>query len=190
MSQNFVFNASFFELLIKIDTELAKEVLAKGCPYCGSRLHQSNYPRSPFGLSQPFRSYCNERNSFCCSNCRKRTTPSSVRFFGRRRFVALIFVLMSVLTLGMNERRLRQVKRHLNITVSESTWKRWRSWWRNSFQSTKFWLQEKGIVKPSLQESVWLPRTLYRLFKGTLIEKIPKLLRFLSPLTGGDLRAV
>ncbi len=190
MSQNFIFNASFFKLLNKIDEDLRHQVLEKGCPNCGGQLHQSNYPRSPLGLPKLFRSYCEERFSFCCAQCRKRTTPPSVRFFGRRWFVAPVFVLLSLLRLGINERRLSQIKRHFNITVSESTWKRWRSWWRNKFQSTKFWLQEKGSVVPNLSEAVELPRALLRLFKGHLMKKMQQLLRFLAPLTAGLLRAV
>ncbi len=174
MSQKFVLNASVFEILSKIDAELAGNLLKTGCPYCGGKLHQANYPRSLFGLALPFRVYCEERLSFCCSSCRKRTTPPSVRFFGRRWYVAPIFILLSILMLGINERRLVQIKKHFGLTVSESTWKRWRAWWRDQFIETPF----------------WLPRALYRLFTGSLIEKIPKLLQFLSPLTGGNLRAV
>lgn len=101
-----------------------------------------------------------------------------------------VFVLLSVFMLGINEHRLAQMKRHFNITVSESTWKRWRRWWRTSFQGTTFWRQEKGKVTPHLQENVWLPRALFRLLRGTLIEKVARLLQFLTPLTGGILCAV
>lgn len=76
------------------------------------------------------------------------------------------------------------------MTVSESTWKRWRRWWRESFTTTKFWLKEKGSVASHIQEKMWLPRVLLRLFGGTVIEKTPLLLRFLSSLTGGVFRAV
>lgn len=190
MSQKFVLNASVFEVLSKIDAELADNLLKMGCPYCGGKLHQANYPRSPFGLLQQFRPYFEERLSFCCRSCRKRTTPPSVRFFGRRWYVAPVFILLSVLMLGINERRLMQIKKQFGLTVSESTWKRWRAWWRHEFAETTFWLQAKGSVISHLQEKIWLPRALYRLFSGSLIEKIPKLLQFLSPLTGGNLRAV
>jgi hypothetical protein len=92
--------------------------------------------------------------------------------------------------LGINERRLVQVKRHFGIVVSESTWKRWRRWWRESFALTLFWRKEKGVVPISIETSQAFPRPLLNIFKGTLGEKMRFLLRFLSPLTGGILRAV
>lgn len=76
MSQNFISNASSFELVNKIDADLINKVVENGCPYCCGRLHQANYPRSPFGLSQQFRSYCDERISFCCATCRKKNRSS------------------------------------------------------------------------------------------------------------------
>jgi hypothetical protein len=190
MSHKFLFNTIFHSLLIKIDQEFATEAYQKGCLYCGSQLHQANYPRSPIGMPLQFRDYYDERLSFCCDSCRKRTTPKSVRFFGRRWFPAPLFILISVLTVGINERRLAQVKRHLDIVMSEATWKRWRRWWRESFMATLFWQQNQGLVATSLESNALFPRALLRLFKGILEEKISLLLRFLSPLTGGILRAV
>ncbi len=139
MSQNFLFSATFHLVLNKIDQELAKEVKQLGCLYCGHKLHQANYPRSPVGLSSQFRDHYDERLSFCCDTCRKRTTPQSVRFFGRRWFPAPLLILISALMLGINDRRREQVKKHFGIIVSESTWKRWRRWWHESFQATLFW---------------------------------------------------
>lgn len=189
MSHKFLFNASFHLLLNTMDHELAEEVRNKGCS-CGGKLHQADYPRSPFGLPAQFRSDYGERISFCCDTCRKRTTPSSVRFFGRRWFPAPLFILISVLMLGINERRLAQIKRHFGIVISESTWKRWRRWWRASFMSTKFWQMAKGLVATTLETNLPFPRSLLSLFSGAFEEKMVFLLRYLSPLTGGALRAV
>jgi hypothetical protein len=190
MSQNFLFNASFHLLLITIDQEIANKILTNGCPYCKGNLHRADYPRSPVGMPSQFRYHYNERFSFCCDTCRKRTTPPSVRFFGRRWYPAPLLLLVSALMLGINERRLVQVKRHFGIVVSESTWKRWRRWWRESFALTLFWRKEKGVVPISIETSQAFPRPLLNIFKGTLGEKMRFLLRFLSPLTGGILRAV
>ena len=88
MSHKFIFRSTFHSLLIAIDREIAEATRKKGCD-CGGALHQSNYPRSPFGLSAEFRIAYEERFSFCCADCRKRTTPSSVRFFGRRWYRCL-----------------------------------------------------------------------------------------------------
>ena len=190
MSQNFVFSATFHLILNNIDQEIADKVKQKGCLCCGNKLHKANYPRSPVGLPSQFRKHYDERLSFCCDICRKRTTPQSVRFFGRRWFPAPLLILISALTLGINERRLAAVKRHFGITISESTWKRWRRWWRESFTATLFWQQAKGLVPITIETNKSFPRVLLDVFQGVLEEKIRLLLRFLSPLTSGVLRAV
>ncbi|SRR6266568_1823791 len=190
MSQNFIFNANFHLLLNKIDQELAKNIMEKGCRHCGGKLHLADYPRSPVGIPPPFRHHYDERLSSCCSTCRKRTTPPSVRFFGRRWYPAPFHLLVSALAQGINERRLAQVKRHFGITVSESTWKRWRRWWRECFASTSFWRREQGLAPSIDMTNKIFPRVLLDAFQGTLEEKMCLLLRFLSPMTGAILRAV
>jgi hypothetical protein len=189
MSHKILSNATFHLFLNKIDQELTEEIRKKGCP-CGGKLHRSNYPRSPVGLPSTLRDQYQERLSLCCDTCRKRITPPSVRFFGRRWFPAPFFVLICALTLGINERRLEQVKRHLGIKVSESTWKRWRRWWREVFQVTKFWQQVKGLIPSLLGTQRAFPRDLLTAFKGKFTEKLCLLLRFLAPLTSGILQAV
>jgi len=190
MSQNFIFKSSFHSLLIKIDQEMAATVMSKGCVHCGGNLHQSNYPRSPAGMPCEFRDDYNQRISFCCSTCRKRTTPPSVRFFGRRWYPAPILILICILQCGINERRLWLIKRHFGITVSEITWKRWRRWWREVFVTTKFWVKEQGLLATPLKAKPFIPRALFNLFKGNPTERIRLLLRFLSPLTSGVLCAI
>lgn len=190
MSHKFLFDANFHLLLNAIDQEIAKEVRQQGCIDCGNKLHKADYPRSPVGLPPQFRNGYSERFSFCCSQCRRRITPKSVRFFGRRWYPAPLFMLISVLAVGINERRLALVKKHFGITVSESTWKRWRRWWRDSFQSTQFWQQHKGLVPAVIESIHCYPRALLAVLKGLLAEKMRLLLQFLSPLTGGILRAV
>lgn len=191
MCHKFLFESSLHVLLNKIDQEFADKVQQEGCSHCGGRLDRSDYPRSPFGVPPVFREHYDERLSFCCSDCRKRTTPPSVRFFGRRWFIAPIVILISALSLEINERRLEQIKKYFGVVVSESTWKRWRSWWRNKFVTTPFWRQMKGLL-PSTKEilNCPFPRALFFVFEGTFKEKIYLLLRFLAPLTGGVLRAI
>jgi len=190
MSHKFLFNTTFHRLLTQMDQELAEQMLQQGCPYCGHKLHLANYPRSPMGLPAQFRNHYEERFSFCCDTCRKRTTPPSVRFFGRRCYPAPLFLLISAIKIAINEGRFTQLKRHLGIVVSESTWKRWRRWWREQFMATLFWQKEKGLVLMAIGTSGSFPRRLLVVFQGALEEKMLFLLRFLSPLTGGVLRAV
>lgn len=189
MSHKFLFNATFHSLLNTIDQDLAAQAQQAGCP-CSGKLHRSHYPRSPLGLPSGFRDYYQERLSFCCETCRKRITPPSVRFFGRRWFPAPIFILICVLKLGINDRRLLQVKRHLGIKISESTWKRWRRWWHETFLQTKFWQQAKGLIPSILGTDISLPRDLLATFSGEFKDKLYLLLRFFSPLSNGILRVI
>ena len=93
---------------------------------------------------------------------------------------------VSCLMVGINERRLNQVKQHFGISVSERTWKRWRRWWRDKFVATPFWQQIKGFALQALQIEKSFPRALLSLFKKKRLgEKIILLLRLLSPLTVG-----
>ena len=188
MSHKFIFSASFHTLLIAIDRELSELTRKQGCS-CGGRLHQSNYPRSPFGMPAEFRSFYNERFSFCCHDCRTRRTPPSVRFFGRRWYPAPLLLLVSLLTLGINEYRLNQIKRHFGINVTESTWKRWRRWWRDAFVETRFWKKERALI-PEAKNKLSFPRQIMNAFQGVFEEKMILLLKFLSPITAGFLRAV
>jgi hypothetical protein len=188
MSHKFLFNSTFHTVLIAIDRELAEAVRQRGCP-CGGVLHQANYPRSPFGLSAELRAAYEERFSFCCDDCRRRTTPPSVRYFGRRWYPAPLLILISALMISINEYRRNQIKRHFGITVSESTWKRWRRWWRNTFVETVFWKQARGLI-PEAKRPMSMARRMLISFQGSIDNKMLLLLKFISDITAGHLRAV
>ncbi len=82
----------------------------KGCS-CGGRLHSANYPRAPRGgpdhLPEEYRS----RFSFCCDRdgCRKRMTPPSVRFLGRKVYLGAVVILVSAMRQGPTPRRVREL---------------------------------------------------------------------------------
>lgn len=78
-------NASFWAFLFKVDRGLAEEARQKKCP-CGGCLHRANYPRKPRGGGEELPQEYGRRLSFCCERegCRKRVTPPSVRFLGRK----------------------------------------------------------------------------------------------------------
>ncbi len=190
MLYQFLFDASFHALLLQVDTDLALQTQVDRCLHCPGVLDRADYPRSPFGLIAKLRDYYQSRISFCCRDCRRRVTPASVRFFGRRFYVAPVFMLICLLQHGINERRLTQVREHFGIHVSESTWKRWRRWWRERFLQTKFWEIKRHLVITQLPERGTYPRALWHCFQGRFIDKFSQLLRFLAPLTGGDLRSV
>jgi len=85
---------------------------------------------------------------------------------------------------------LAQIKKYFGVTVPKSTWDRWREWWRNVFVKTPFWQQHKGLCPPADENRGSLPRHLFCAFKNSLDKKMTQILKFLSPLTSGNLRAI
>src|SRR3989338_5918311 len=88
--------------------------------------------------------------------------------------------------MGISDYRLGQIKRYFGITVSESAWKRWGRWWRESFAVTPLWQQAKGLCLPGIEEQGPFPRNLFSVFTEPIEERMNLLLKFLSPLTGGE----
>ncbi len=82
-------SASFWSFLLAVDEDLAAETRKKGC-LCGGRLHSANYLRKPRGTPVQLPEPQRLRLSFCCDRdgCRKRATPRSVRFLGRKVYLA------------------------------------------------------------------------------------------------------
>ena len=93
--------ASFWEFLFTVDERLAEEAREAGCP-CGGPLHRANYPRQPRGGCANLPESYGHRLSFCCARdgCRKRTTPPSVRFLGRKVFLGAVVVLVAAMRHG------------------------------------------------------------------------------------------
>lgn len=185
-----IINPKFHQTLYAIDQDLALITHNSNCPYCNNVLHQANYPRSPNGMPNDQREYYELRFSFCCSHCRTRITPETVRFFGRRWHPAPAHILISALKVGINNKRLIQVQRHLGITVSLSTWKRWRLWWQNQFDETLYWKAARGSLLAQPEDNSQIPRLLIECFSGSLSDRLVRLLKFLSPITGRVLRGI
>lgn len=176
-------SASFWSFLLAVDEDLAGETRKKGCP-CGGRLHCANYPRKPRGTSVQIAEPLCTRLSFCCDRdgCRKRTTPPSVRFLGRKVYLAAIVILVSAMRQGPTPRRVRELSERFE--ASESTIVRWQTFWREHFPQTPFWKIARASFV-TLGEIVGLPYSLVDAFlshhppcEGWIL-----LLRFLSPIT-------
>ena len=90
-------DASFWQFLFSIDQDLAKSIHEKGCP-CGGCLHSAKYPRKPRGGPDNLSDHYGYRLSFCCNRdgCRKRATPPSVRFLGRKVYLAAVVILVAI----------------------------------------------------------------------------------------------
>jgi hypothetical protein len=175
-------NSSFWEFLFSIDQDLAQTARQQGCA-CGGRLHRADYPRKPRGVEGLPEHYC-RRLSFCCERegCRKRVTPPSVRFLGRKVFLGAVVVLVSAMRQGPSPRRVRELSRLFG--VDRRTLGRWQVFWREQFTQTQFWKVARGRLAPKYQLRD-LPSSLLTAFiRGPAPEKDwGRLLQFLSPIT-------
>ena len=118
-------DASFWAFLFSVDQDLAEHCRQGGCG-CGGRLHRANYPRKPDGGPRDLPVEYRYRLSFCCERdgCRKRATPPSVRFLGRKVYLGVIVILVSALEHGLSPRRRKQLIEHLDLWPQ--TIARWR----------------------------------------------------------------
>ncbi|MCP4202278.1 MAG: helix-turn-helix domain-containing protein [bacterium] len=182
MSQSIIQDPKTHELLASIDREVAQSARDAGCPPCGGKLDRSNYKRKPRGVSGASEKAYEIRESFCCriEGCRKRMTPRSVRFLGRRVYVAVVVVLVTAMQQGVTPKRAARLEAELGI--SRRTLRRWRSWWLESFPSGDFWQSARGrfAVRSPIDESR-LPASLLERFPGPNEDvRLVKLLCFLA----------
>lgn len=124
------------------DVKVAEEVRKGPCQGCGRRmLHVSNYPRKPRGPKE-----CEgwiKRYSFCCGgeDCRKRTTPPSVRFCGGRVYALLVVLLVA----GGRENGWKiWMNMQSDSTMDRSTRKCWRKWWVDVVVRSALWRELQG----------------------------------------------
>ena len=80
------FGTTIWEIFFEIDKAIATVAHALACRLCNGKLSWNNYQRKPRGIPVEAEKFCNFRFSLCCSSvgCRKRTTPPTVRFLGRK----------------------------------------------------------------------------------------------------------
>ncbi|MDE0228886.1 MAG: hypothetical protein OYL41_08890 [Acidobacteriota bacterium] len=142
-------NARVWALLEHLDKAEAEATREEGCPHCGDILHSATYPRKPHGLTAELRGGA-RRFSFCCAMCRRRTTPASVRFFGRRWRAAPLFALLGALV-SSPKARLGAISRRWGIAFS--TLKRWRQWWLGTLRRTPLWRTRGGSLAVPAEES-------------------------------------
>lgn len=174
-----------WSFLLSIDQDLAGHTRQNGCS-CGGRLHVANYPRKPRGCPDSLPEEYHVRLSFCCDRdgCRKRATPPSVRFLGRKVYLGAVVVLLAAMQQGATPRRVRELSKL--IGVDRSTIARWQVFWREHFPQTKFWKVARARLVPVF-EMVAYPISLLEAFVGRADDwdGWGKLLYFLSPITTG-----
>jgi hypothetical protein len=175
-------DARMYALLGRIDADLAETTQKTGCLVCDGRLDRADYPRKPRGGPAGLGTGYEKRHSFCCDErgCRKRATPPSVRFLGRRVYLGAVVVLATALRHGATPGRLARLRGLLG--VSARTLARWRIWWRDAFVATRFWRAARARLNAPVAEET-LPASLLKRFAGDAAASVIHLLRFLGPLT-------
>ncbi|HME21088.1 MAG TPA: hypothetical protein VKI44_06965 [Acetobacteraceae bacterium] len=184
MYQAVLADAKFHEQLLVFDRDLAASARAARCWLCGGVLHSASYDRKPRGCPGGLGQGYAERFSFCCAvdGCRKRTTPPSLRFLGRRVYLATVVTLISALMLGTTPYRLARLS--VVPGLDRRTLARWRAWWRSTFSDGPFAAVARAAVATPINIAA-LPVSLLDRFAGDMREQLIALLRFLGPLTAG-----
>jgi len=169
MDHRLLEQATFWTALLLMDQELAEEARQGGCS-CGGVLHRADFPRKPRGGPPNLPAeYC-YRFSFCCNRegCRKRVTPPSVRFLGRKVYLHAVIILVAALRQGATPRRLQELSQVLDLEIDRRTIARWRVFWQEQFPRTAFWKVARGFLLP-LVDAASLPLELLRRYlHGTI----------------------
>ena len=184
MYQAVLADARFHEQLLVFDRELSATARATGCWLCGGALHSAPFGRKPRGGPAGLGEDYARRFSFCCSvdGCRKRTTPPSLRFLGRKVYLATVVTLISAMLHGTTPARLTRLL--IVPGIDRRTLARWRAWWLSIFTDGPFALLAKATFMPPV-DIASLPASLLNRFAGDIPGQLTSLLRFLGPLTSG-----
>lgn len=182
MCHTFLEDSKFYRLLFRIDVSLAVEEQKAGCR-CGGALHRANYPRKPRGVFSALDDSYERRLSFCCAEdgCRRRRTPPSVRFLGRKVYLSVIVVLATALHHGLTAKRRQQLIEVLDI--APQTLSRWRKFWREVFAQSRCWQAQKGCFIPAVVVTDLPGSLLARLTGQDLRERLCQLLVLVCPVT-------
>jgi hypothetical protein len=168
---------AFFLFLLRIDEEFATQTRLARCRHCSGVLHVADFPRKPRGCPAAVVPQYSRRFSFTCGQCEQRATAASVRFLGRRVYVAVVLMLSSP-PRGLSA---RQLCNQLNVPIR--TLLRWRRWWTAEFLRTPFWQAARGRFIPPIP-GAQLPLSLLDRFEVSRpSDRLAQALRFLSPLS-------
>jgi hypothetical protein len=121
------------------------------------------------------------RLSFCCAVCRKRATSLSVRFLGRRVYLALAVVLVSGSRTASTP---TGVRLGAELGVARQTLQRWQAWWVEQFPLTPLWRATCARFMPPVLVAQ-LPGELIARFAGPAHEALMRLLIWFSPVSVG-----
>lgn len=152
----------FYGRLERCDEEIALERRARGCT-CGGPLHQAHFLRKPRGEPAGVGPMFGRRYSYCCGRCRRRTTPESLRFLGRKVYVAAVVLLLPAASRRARPDLVAALRKALGPSVR--TLRRWLGWWTEIFTRTSFWKAARARLMPPVEEAE-LPASLVERFTG------------------------
>lgn len=168
---------AFFRFLTRLDEEFAAATRLEGCRACEGPLHVANFPRKPRGCPAAVQEEYARRFSFTCGRCDLRATSPSVRFAGRRVYLAVVLMLVSPAGSAS-----AQVLRD-ELRIAAVTLKRWRIWWGETFPSTPFWQSMCERFMPPVPIGQ-LPQSLLERFEtNAMTDRLTQALRFITPLS-------
>lgn len=179
MSHDQDVEGKFLVALGKIDIEQALRVQLEGCPHCGGPLDCANFPRKPRGeLGEAAEEYT-VRLSLCCrvDGCRRRATPPSVRFLGRKVYFAALVLIASAIGRGATLIGPGRVKAVKGVPVR--TVRRWLGWWQTAFALSAFWTEAKALFATEVEVEL-LPASLLERVGGDAVRRT---LTLLGPIT-------
>jgi len=175
-------DARLYAMLLRCDGDLATRTRAAGCT-CGGVLHSARYGRKPRGATVGLPEGYDRRDSFCCAEegCRRRTTPASLRFLGRKVYLGAVVALVTAMKHGVTDGRAAELLRE--VGASRQTLARWRVWWAEVFVTTPFWQAARSLVSPPVPAGQ-MPASLLDRFAGADdVERIVRFLDFIKPVT-------
>lgn len=174
----------FFVLLEQADERTVERAIAEGCAVCGGPLHHADFARKPRGaLIAPAGEQSVRRFSLCCGRegCRKRLTPPSLRFLGRRVYLGVVVIVASLVAQALGAAHALRQK----TGVPARTVRRWLSWWGGSFIDTAVFVAIRARLV-GVDESK-LPASIVERLPGSQTQKVRTMLDLLWPLTAGSL---
>jgi hypothetical protein len=181
MFDQFTFGREFFATLEALDLGIARRVAASRCPVCGGPLHAGNFPRKSRGaLLAPEGEGVVVRFSFCCGRegCRKRATPPSLRFLGRRVYLGIVVIVASLVAQALGAASATATG------VPRRTTRRWLAWWRGPFLATEVLVAIRARLVGVDVSGV--PSSIVERLPGTALEQMGTMLHLLAPLTTGS----
>jgi hypothetical protein len=147
----------------------------------------ASYRRKSRGLPEGLGPEHEVRESFCCAKegCRRRATPLSVRFLGRRVYVSVVVIIASAVAGGVTKARVELLRGMTRCPLARSTVESWVRWWRETLPRTRLWQGLRGLWRAPVDLGR-MPLSALEAFEGKGPEEaMVGLLRVLAPVWAG-----